>query len=267
MPKIKRKCEERYAPVPTRAVAESRLTAVEFRTLAVIAAHDQFQRNGQGCYASHRRLAEILNVHITTLANAIARLIELGYVRGKKREGDRRFRVYMVLYTPDDEAVFGARLKQEYCGANGQSMVTNSPIDGFVQDVTNGNHSSTTPPIYSSKSTKYKKEIYPPEGDLQNEELDGQPVDSINKASLVAEKVRDGAMDVGQGAHGLIGDLVKLKSISKPGLKSETDQIIDTAIDESLGLHPPEPNPALNLNAKPSSQLLKSSVSRKARGL
>lgn len=267
MTKMKRKCEERYAPVPTRAVTDSRLTATELRTLAVIAAHDQFQRNGQGCYASHTRLVEILNVHMTTLVKAIIRLIELGYVRGNKREGDRRFRVYTVLYTPDDEAAFSARLKQEYSDANGQSMVTNSPIDGFVQDVTNGNHSSTPPPIYSSKRPKYNKEIYPPEGDLQNEELDGQPVGSINKVSVIAEKVRDGAMDVGQGAHGLIGDLVKSKSISKARRKSEADQNIDAAIDESQGVQAPAPKPLMNLDAKPSSQLLNSSASRKARGV
>lgn len=259
--------QERFAPVPSRALSDTRLSALELRTLAVIAAHDQFKRNGQGCYASHSRLAGIVRAHITNLTKAISRLIEFGYVGSMKRASDRRFRVYWILYTPEDESTFlGSKHRKEECSKK-RSMVDAAAIDGPDTPVTHGNHSQTQDPIYSPKGTKYKKEIDPPKGDPTEWETQAEPNDSIDKASLIANEVRNGKVKPRSGIDAIVNSITKKASVLKQiRPTSEADQIIDATLDRVAGGRNDHIG-RMESNARPSPGLLNSVASRTARDL
>ncbi|WP_416896321.1 MAG: hypothetical protein ACMVY4_12325 [Minwuia sp.] len=94
-----------YAPIPMRACVDSRLSARHYRTLAVIAAHDRLGANGAGCWASHKRLAEMIGCNYSRLSENIRQLAEWGYLLKDKHPVNPRMRVYRVVYTADDAAV------------------------------------------------------------------------------------------------------------------------------------------------------------------
>jgi hypothetical protein len=52
-----------------RAVRDLRLGARHIRALGIIALHDQLNKNGAGCWAAQRRLAELARVHETELSH------------------------------------------------------------------------------------------------------------------------------------------------------------------------------------------------------
>lgn len=53
---------------------------------------------GQGCWASHKTIAQEANVNYTNLSVLIGELIGWGYIAGEHRPLNRRMRVYRVEY-------------------------------------------------------------------------------------------------------------------------------------------------------------------------
>jgi hypothetical protein len=88
--------------------------------LGIIAAHDRFGRNGQGCWASHKRLAELVGCRREAVTLALGILQERGYVSVAVDEQDARRRVYSVVYdnAADSEAFRGRKgVRREKCAA------------------------------------------------------------------------------------------------------------------------------------------------------
>ena len=91
-----------YGAIPFRALRDKRLAGIPLAVLGILAAHDRFGRNGQGCTASQGRLAELVGCHRQTINEAIVLLDQLGYItctlhgRAQRRSG------YSVVY--DNEA-------------------------------------------------------------------------------------------------------------------------------------------------------------------
>jgi len=92
--------KEGWCPIPSRAMADDRLTRTHWRLLSAIASHDRFsgQRNGAGCYASQQTLAREANIHLTNIGPYAADLLELGYIRTDRHPEDRSRLVYRVIY-------------------------------------------------------------------------------------------------------------------------------------------------------------------------
>lgn len=110
-----------YAPIPARAVSDTRLSALDFRVLAVIAVHDRLGANGIGCYASHSRLAGLVDCHLKSLSRSIRDLAGYGYISASLHPLNKRLRVYSVIYTPEDQQISGAKNQ-----ATGNETVTSS---------------------------------------------------------------------------------------------------------------------------------------------
>jgi DNA-binding MarR family transcriptional regulator len=94
---------QRFAPLPARAARDLRLGARHWRALAVIALHDQLDKNGTGCWASQRRLAELLGVDETQLSHMLTDLRAFGYIVSMIHPTDRRKRVHRVVYNEQDK--------------------------------------------------------------------------------------------------------------------------------------------------------------------
>ncbi|WP_373085705.1 helix-turn-helix domain-containing protein [Sneathiella sp.] len=97
-----------FAPLPARAIGDQRLTGLHFRVLAVICLHDRMsgaRGKGQGCWASHKTLADKCGCNYTNLSTAIKELGEWGYVERSRHPMNKRQWVYRVIYTDDDKTI------------------------------------------------------------------------------------------------------------------------------------------------------------------
>jgi DNA-binding MarR family transcriptional regulator len=93
----------RFAPIPARAARDLRLTSRHWRVLAVIALHDQLNKNGAGCWASHDRLAGLLGMDKGHFSNIATDLRRNGYIASTFDPKDRRRRVLRVIYDEQDK--------------------------------------------------------------------------------------------------------------------------------------------------------------------
>jgi hypothetical protein len=96
-----------FAPMPARACADSTLSGLQMRVLAVIALHDRLGRNGQGCWASQRTLASMIGCDYTRLSDAITRLKASGYIKVGRNKNDRRMQTFSVIYCEQDALLIG----------------------------------------------------------------------------------------------------------------------------------------------------------------
>jgi hypothetical protein len=94
---------QRFAPLPARAGRDQRLGARHWRALHIIAMHDQLDRNGVGCWASQRRLADLLGVDETQLSHMLTELRDFGYIASTMNPDDRRQRIHRVVYNEQDK--------------------------------------------------------------------------------------------------------------------------------------------------------------------
>jgi DNA-binding MarR family transcriptional regulator len=94
-----------FAPLPARAMVDMRLTERHLRTLAVVAAHDRFSKNGVGCWASHERLAAMIGCDYSRLSTNLRELGEWGYIEKSPHPLNKRLRVYRVIYSASDGEV------------------------------------------------------------------------------------------------------------------------------------------------------------------
>ncbi len=124
----------RFGGIPARAIHDHQLSGLDLRLLATIAAHDGFNKNRRGCFASHKRLAALTGAADKSVARCIVRLIEGGYIEAEGQSGDGRLRVYRVVYDKRDHAAFRG---------NGRSFAPKKPL-AVVDDARSvGNRSVT----------------------------------------------------------------------------------------------------------------------------
>jgi hypothetical protein len=93
----------RFAPIPARAILDPRLKGRHWKVLSLIAVHDQLNKNGLGCTASHRRLADLARMDQADLSNLLAELRTYGYLNSNIDQKDRRRRVTRVIYNEEDK--------------------------------------------------------------------------------------------------------------------------------------------------------------------
>jgi len=96
---------EQFGPIPVRAFSDTRLSAADFRLLGAIAYFDRLGRNGAGCFADPRKLAEMAAIDYSHLARHAERLREGGYIEIGRSATDRRRRDYAVIYNENSEVV------------------------------------------------------------------------------------------------------------------------------------------------------------------
>lgn len=104
-----------FCGLPLRALRDRTLSALELRILGAICAHDRFNANGQACWASNARIAEVAGCHLKSVPRAISSLTRKGYVRDIGTEpGERRGRnrFLTVIYTEADGELFGGRERE-----------------------------------------------------------------------------------------------------------------------------------------------------------
>ena len=86
--------QERYfAGIPLRVWLDRRLTRRHIIVLGIIAAHDQFDANGQGCTASQRRIAELAGCYETHVSEMVRDLRDWEYITSELRGRQRVHRI------------------------------------------------------------------------------------------------------------------------------------------------------------------------------
>ena len=100
--------QQRFAPVPLRALRDQRLGGLHLRTLGIIAAFDRLGKNGSGCWASQNTIAKIAGVDKARLSRSLSDLRDFGYISSELNPHKRWFRVHRVIYTDDDADFWGA---------------------------------------------------------------------------------------------------------------------------------------------------------------
>lgn len=151
---------QRFAPLPARAGRDLRLGARHWRTLHIIAMHDQLDKNGTGCWAAQRRLADLAGMDETQLSHVLNDLRKFGYVVSQINPKDRRQHIHRIVYNDDDnnwdqttcptaqvstpDACYGAQLSEadtcerqgKYLQKTGEILAKNRvEIDGSKNDV------------------------------------------------------------------------------------------------------------------------------------
>jgi hypothetical protein len=94
--------KNRFAAIPLRALRDSRLSARHLRVLGIVAAHDQMDRNGAGCWAAQRRLAKLASCGEARLSDTISDLRDFGYLKSHKNPQRVHQRVHRIIYNDQD---------------------------------------------------------------------------------------------------------------------------------------------------------------------
>jgi len=260
MDKSQGKCIERFGPVPTRVITDTRFTLLDLKVLVAVACHDQFNRNGRGCYASHKRLAVLIGAHPTSIAKSIARLIAHGYISSEKQKRDGRLRIYFVVYNAEDEATFLGRHSTHQLPRPKQKMVSNAQIDGAREQVSHGNHSQTQCVIYSHNGNINKIDSL--EGALSEKRKSSTDIASLGRCDRIQEKIDTGVISLEEGVKAFITEGTKAKKYALNSHGARIDGMIDAAIsnaDEQVA------NELMCSDAKPSAALLSTPASLRAR--
>ena len=90
--------QERFCPVPGRALSDARLTALDHRVLACIAGADLFGANGQHCFLKQSAIALRVGSEKSSVCKSIKRLVEYGYLELVSVPKDKRKSGYKVVY-------------------------------------------------------------------------------------------------------------------------------------------------------------------------
>lgn len=97
-----------FAPLPARAIGDTRLTGLHLRVLAAVALHDRLSGSrgkGQGCWAGNKKLATICACNYTNLSTALTDLGRYGYIVRELHPLNRRLRIFRVCYLDADTLV------------------------------------------------------------------------------------------------------------------------------------------------------------------
>lgn len=289
----------RFGGIPFRALRDGELTLLDIRLLAVIAAHDGFNKNRRGCFASHKRLASLIEAHYKSAARSIAKLIDRGYVDASQQGDDGRLRVYRVIYTQEDHHAFRGD-GRSHAPARQLKSVTHTVTNHETKSVT---HETTDTPAKdsqplagvgnspSSGSVTESEEIgnrNEPQRDA-NSLISRDETNRINsteskwnkkiidhaEAGLVNGAQEDGApprTERAECAAMLLGVISQATRKQKPrcGPATDGDAEIDLAIRRQASDASPvdfERERALRSSARPSADLLNTTASRAARGV
>ena len=101
-----------FGAVPARAVGDARLTGLHLRLLTAIAIHDRMsdpRKQGQGCWAGNKRLAEMIGCNYTNLSTALTHLATWGYIERRVNPLNKKRRIYLVVYDDRDAAFVGVK--------------------------------------------------------------------------------------------------------------------------------------------------------------
>lgn len=121
-----------YAPIPNRAWADERLATrpLYLRVLALVAAHDRFNRNGKGCMLSSGRIAEKLGASQSKVAAALRALLEYGYLQRHPTPGHRQVYMHCVVYdaTADKAVLKGKTQSRAVLGSEAKPSTTGDSV-------------------------------------------------------------------------------------------------------------------------------------------
>lgn len=123
-----------FTTVPSAAIADTRLTALELRCLMVISLHDGMSTvkgSGGGCFASLATLAKLARTDVSNVSKAVSRLVKLGYVSREEQQMDRRKHTLRVLFDQGESWRVDQQFEPEKVGE-----FTNDPAE-FVGKPTN----------------------------------------------------------------------------------------------------------------------------------
>ena len=90
--------KELFAPIPIRAFGDHQLSGRHWRVLAVIAFHDRLGKNGQGCWAGRKGLAQEAAISETHFSDAVSDLRRWGYVASEQNPTKRNQQIHRVIY-------------------------------------------------------------------------------------------------------------------------------------------------------------------------
>lgn len=94
-----------FTTLPSAVIADTSLTALDIRCLAVIAMHDGMsgvKGAGGGCFARNATLAALVNTDVTNFSKCLTKLIKAKYVSREPQIMDKRRFTLRVLYPTDD---------------------------------------------------------------------------------------------------------------------------------------------------------------------
>lgn len=94
-----------FTTLPSAVIADTSLTALDIRCLAVIALHDgmsSVKGGGGGCFAKNVTLAALARTDATNFSKSLSKLIGAGYVTREPQLMDKRKFTLRVQYPEDD---------------------------------------------------------------------------------------------------------------------------------------------------------------------
>lgn len=257
-----------FAPIPARAIADPDLSGLDLRTLALIARHDGFNRNGRGCFASHRTMAARLGANEKSVARSIARLVDAGYLRAENQGRDGRLRVYFVHYTDEDHAAFRG---------DGRTHAPRRPLEPVRPEISNrsvteldrelGSGSVTDRALPDARSVTEAEEI----GNRNAIEKlkNAKPINGLEsriystKVGIDSAEAVLGEVERGATALRVIAETARGKRPSgRKGPANDAEAEIDAAMRRRGVVRPGEPisiiEPEVLRDARPTEALLKS---------
>lgn len=149
-----------FSALPMRAMRDKRLNAEHFRVLMVVAFHDRFGRNGTGCYAGNKKMAEEADCNIKSLSRTLRELAEWGYITAKVNPLNKKTRIYNVAYAEPEN---GSRF------ATNVGSIGNSPAT--CADENGNNFADEVPQIGSKDFDEDEQNQRPAEGNISCEAI------------------------------------------------------------------------------------------------
>ncbi|MDQ0318761.1 hypothetical protein QO002_000899 [Pararhizobium capsulatum DSM 1112] len=117
-----------FVALPGRVLSDDDLTALDFRVLGVVAAHDRMGRNGQCCWAGQKKLAAMVKCDPTRLSNSLSKLVNRKYLQELRDENDKRRKGFRVIYVADkDAAAIGSKVRDRLPDGNVNSASDRLP--------------------------------------------------------------------------------------------------------------------------------------------
>jgi DNA-binding MarR family transcriptional regulator len=286
------KIKPRFGGIPFRAVADGELTAYDLRLLATISAHDGFNKNRRGCFASHKRLAALTKAHYKTTARTIAKLIDRDYLHASQQGADGRLRVYRVMYTQEDHEAFrgdgrshapakALRSVTEIVTDKGGESVTKAVTDypeahdevgnrGDSGSVTENGEvgNQNDPPTGSNAliSNDERSRIYYTESKGIKNRRDLAEAPLSERAMEVSETLKPPPSETAATLYSVIHRAVLRPKRKREGPATDADAAIDQAIHRAKHGEPaPVVDNPLMREARPSTALLENALCLKAR--
>jgi len=137
-----------FGAIPARAFGDPRLKGLHLKVLGVVALHDRLsaaRKNGQGCWAGNKRLAEMIGCNYSNLSTALTELATWGYIDRRTNPMNKTRRILFVVYDERDDAVMKSNRDENPLPAGKQSAADDSlPVgeddaETVCPDFENGN--------------------------------------------------------------------------------------------------------------------------------